>query len=653
MTRRAVRHLLSACVLALAPCAWGQQSRPAVVSNVSVVSDKTEDVSSLEAWRRSTLKEGMSDGDKAMAVWESVVKFRHQENPPDEFLENAGHPHDPIKAFNVYGYGQCCCASANLQALARFAGLDARGWAIINHSVPEVRWGGAWHMLDASLITYFPKPGGGAPAGVEELTRDVHAWFQANPTYKGNDAALRQFMRGGNWRTGPELLRASPSFDENGWLPAATHGWYATMQEYADPAKTHVYEYGTALGYRVNVQLRRGERLTRNWSNKGLHVNGLEGKGLASLKAVPGKGDLRYSPKYGDLAPGRVGNGVLEYDVPVTSAEVGRAALMFDNLKADASGLTVATPPQAGVLVLHMPTSYIYLSGQVELKGSVGQGGSISVAISDNNGLDWRDVATVSVSGSQTIDLKAAVYRRYDYRLRLTLTGPGTRVESLKLTHDVQHSQRALPALAKGKNTITFNAGPQEGTITVQGNTDPKAKGKNLLLTDFRSEVKGFREFPMFLSGGRGEVTVPVATPGDITRLRVGAHYRARGAKDAFDVQASFYDGQTWKSIGQLEGPTPGNSKYFTFTDVPKGARAARVRLAGQQQSTLGFFDLRIDADYLQPHGGFDPVRVTYVWDENGAEKRHVHVAKQADETYSIECAERPMMKSLIVERAE
>jgi len=115
----------------------------------------------------------------------------------------------------------------------------------------------------------------------------------------------------------------------------------------------------------------------------------------------------------------------------------------------------------------------------------------------------------------------------------------------------------------------------------------------------------------------------------------------------------SFDDGKTWRAIGKLDGPTPGNSKYFVFTDVPKGARAALVRLAGSQNNTLGFFDLRVDADYAQPNGGFDPVKVTYVWEENGAEKRDVHIAKQANETYTITCATKPLLKSLIVERAE
>src|SRR3954454_22960690 len=142
-----------------------------IVSHVKVVSDKTDDVSSLEAWKSSFIKKGMTDQQKAMAVWETVVRYRHQDAPPNEFLDSESHPHDPIKDFNVYGYGQCCCASANVENLARYAGFESRGWGIIQHSVPEVKWGGAWHMLDGSLMTYFPGPAG-QPAGVQEIARN-------------------------------------------------------------------------------------------------------------------------------------------------------------------------------------------------------------------------------------------------------------------------------------------------------------------------------------------------------------------------------------------------------------------------------------------------------------------------------------------------
>src|SRR5262249_37298742 len=126
-----------------------------VVCHVKVVSDKVPDVSSLEAWKKSFLKDGMTDREKALAAWRTTVTFQHQDAPPHEYLQNESAVPDPIKLFNVYGYSFCSVTSCDVEALARYAGLRARGWGINGHSVPEVYWDGAWHLLDASLINYF------------------------------------------------------------------------------------------------------------------------------------------------------------------------------------------------------------------------------------------------------------------------------------------------------------------------------------------------------------------------------------------------------------------------------------------------------------------------------------------------------------------
>jgi hypothetical protein len=614
-----------------------------VVSNVKVLSDKVQDVSSMEAWAQSFIKPGMSDRDKAMAAWKTTVMFRHQDAPPNEYLGHETHPHDPIKAFNVYGYGQCCCASANIQALARHAGLQSRGYGIIAHSVPEVFFDGAWHMLDASLMTYFPR-GDGSPASVAEIGAAVNEWLKQNPRLKGNDKALRDFMRGGGWRKGPELLKACPAYDDNGWLPAATHGWYSTVQEYADPAKTFVYEYGSASGYRVNHQLRAGERIVRNWSNKGLHVN-MEGGGGKPGSLDPKNDILRYSARDGDLAPGRIGNGTHEYVVPVTSGAYRGGALDATNLESSAVKVDDAAKP--GVLVIRMPSSYVYLSGAAKLKTT----GPVAVAISDNNGLDWKDVDTLD-AGAHSVDLKPHVYRRYDYRIRFTLGGAGTSIDALTLTHDIQHSQRVLPALDEGTNTITFSAGPAEGTVTVEGSLDAKDKGKQLTLADFHVASKGIKE-NVFLAGGSGELTIPVTTPGDLRRLRLGAHFRARDARDAWTVEASFDEGKTWNPMGQLKGPTAGHSASLALREVPPNVRSAVVRLAGAQRGTLGLFDLRLDADYAEPNGGLAPVKVTYLYDESGQHKELAHTATKQTETWTIQCAQRPLLKSIVIERPD
>ena len=475
----------------------------------------------------------MSEREKALAVWETVVKFRHQNSPPNEFLQGERNVHDPIKTFNVYGYGMCCCAASNIEALARYAGLQARGRIIRGHSVPEVFWDGAWHLLDASLINYFPKPDG-TLAGVDEIMAGVKAWYAANPDYRGNDGKLRQFMTNGGWKRGPEVLANCPFYGPNGWLPAATHGWYSTMQEY-DGSAGGIYEYGYSQGYQLNLQLRPGERLTRCWSNRGLHVNMAEG-GVGCLDKKNGEGDLRYAPAYGDIAPGRIGNGRHEYKVPLADGGFRGGALAADNLSCTSEdGRTPAVhlrdPAQPATLALRMPSSYVYLGGALSGKAVMEAGGSITIQFSDNNGLDWRELARVTESGPIEVDLGPHILRRYDYRVRLVFTGAGTGLDELSFGHDIQHSQRALPALQQGSNSIRFSAAPNEGTITIEGSTDPSNRDRQLVTSDFHAELDGVREHLLRVEGGQGSVTFPVQTPGDMTRLRLGCHFRARDAR--------------------------------------------------------------------------------------------------------------------------
>jgi hypothetical protein len=608
-----------------------------VVSHIKVLSDKVADVSSLEAWKRSFIADGMTDQEKALAIWKSNVAFVYQDAPPIEFLHE-GCVHDAIKDFNVYGYGMCCCASARVEQLARYVGLPARGWGINGHSVPEVFWAGGWHLLDASLATYFTRPDGQI-ASVAEVGQAVQGWLGEHPAYKGNDKKLRQFQQAGGWtgwKQGPALLGDCKFYDAGGWWPAKTHGWYATMQEFDGSHKTPFpFEYGYSQGYEVNIQLRPGERLVRNWFNKGLHVNGIlhDGGSPGCLAAKVGEGAMAFLRDYGDLTAGRVGSGRLEYDVP--------------------TDVYAAEAKRAGAFDIDMPSSYVYLTGQIEADATVGDGGQIRFLLSDTNGKDWRDVATVARSGRQTIDIQKFVLRRYDYRLRVKIEGKGTGLESLKITHDVQCSQRALPTLGRGANTITFSACATEGTVTIEGSTEEGKQGKQVTPMDFHPTLMGLAQQNFHVKGGTGSATFAIDTPGEMTRLRMGGHYRVRDPGDRWDMQVSYDNGRTFKTVDTQTGPYQGICKYITVGDVPAGTKTAQVRWLGTQRNTTCLFLVRIDADYRQPHDGFRPVKVTYVWDEDGRERKDVHVARSPEETYKITCASKPVMKSIILELAE
>src|SRR5438309_3725835 len=154
--------LLSGLLLSSALARAEEAAEPrARLNNLKVLSDKVDDVSTVESLLKSFVKPGMTDQERARAIWSAVVRYRHQAPPPDEALSAEWEAHDPAKILNVYGYCMCCCSSALIAALNRADGREARGRILDGHIVAEVYYGGGWHMYDASLIAHFPRPGDG------------------------------------------------------------------------------------------------------------------------------------------------------------------------------------------------------------------------------------------------------------------------------------------------------------------------------------------------------------------------------------------------------------------------------------------------------------------------------------------------------------
>src|SRR5207237_6237971 len=104
-----------------------------------------------------------------------------------------------------------------------------------------------------------------------------------------------------------------------------------------------------------------------------------------------------------------VGNGIHEYNVPLASGAFRNAALTADNLacKADDNAepaLHLKDDAQPGVLIVRMPSSYVYLTGEASFDAVVGAGGKITASLSVNNGLAWKELKTVDASGRQKLD---------------------------------------------------------------------------------------------------------------------------------------------------------------------------------------------------------------------------------------------------------
>jgi hypothetical protein len=666
-----MRHVIHLFTMAAGACLFfppkvTADERPARggrLHNLKVLSDKVDDVTTAENILKSFVKPRMTDAERARALWTAAVKYRHQASPPNEFLAADWEAHDPVKLFNVYGYCMCCCSSALIEALNRLDGREARGRILNGHSVPEVNYGGSWHMYDASLLTYFPKPGSGDAASVDEITAAVRGWYEQNPGYRGDRAKLTRLMSSDGWTgwksKGPALLANCPYY-KLGFFPARTHGWNDTMAEY--DRKSEVYEYGYQVGHRALLSLRPGESFTREAGNRGLHVNG--DPRWQGLKAKAPLGDLVFlTDFYRAYQGGLVGNGYHRYAPDLAAGGLAAGAEVYENLAAGGGpALHLKTGGKPGVAVIPMASPYVYLGGRVTLEAvRKTKVDAVALSISTNNGRTFTPLWTADKVGRSraVVELRDKIARRYAYWLKVEITSAaadGAGLDTLAVENHIQHSPRTLPWIGKGANTITVtaNGNPALGSraITCRISRDARfAKNETSGSMGVEFSKLEVRDGSCWWKGGVGSITVPIETPGDLAALRLCTQFRARGVKDLVRALVSFDGGKTWQEAARMAGPTQGRTEVHRFTQVPRGTKKAVLRYELSGNNTIGILSFRVDADYHDPLAApaFRPFEVVHRWKENGHEKEHRERIARLPHSYPIKAAGVPEMVAVTV----
>ncbi|MEA2064488.1 MAG: hypothetical protein U9P14_12365, partial [Gemmatimonadota bacterium] len=108
----------------------------------------------------------ITDEEKAMAIWQWILWKRFQRSPHDRSATN------PVRALNGYGYGICGHNAAWVKGLVTAVGLKARVFEITGHTVPEVFYDNAWHMLDANVKVFYLARDNRTIASLAELEKD-------------------------------------------------------------------------------------------------------------------------------------------------------------------------------------------------------------------------------------------------------------------------------------------------------------------------------------------------------------------------------------------------------------------------------------------------------------------------------------------------
>jgi hypothetical protein len=659
--RRAARFAFVLALVAASATARAGDLAAARVNNLKVLSDKVDDVTTEEAILRSFLGPGMTDAERAAALWTAAVKYRHQAPPPNEYLAADWEAHDPVKIMNVYGYCMCCCSSALIAALNRADRRGARGRILNNHSVPEVRYGGGWHMFDASLITVFPKPDGAA-ASVDEIGAALAGWYADHPGYRGDRAKLLDLMRSDGWTgwktQGPALLAGCPYY-RGGFFPAGTHGWNDTMAEY-DRRPSEVYEYGYQVGHRALFSLRPGESFTREAGNRGLHVNMERAPGWNGLKARAPEKDLAYLKEFfPGYRGGVVANGVHRYAPDLAAGDLAAGAEVFENLVSGegSPALRPKEPGKPGIAVVALASPYVYLGGSLTLKAvRKTEADRVTVSLSTNNGRTFAPLWAAAPTGPQeaTVALGDKILRRYACWLKIEViadTPGGAGLDALTVENDIQHAPRTLPFLGRGSTAITVAADgdPAVATRAVACRITPDAaytRNETTGTMGVTFDNLDVKDGSCWWKSGAGSMTVPIDVPGDLVALRFCAHVRARGASDTVTIRTSADGGKTWREAGKISGPTPATTRAFRLDDWPAGTRSVLLRFELTGSNTIGVFSFRADADYRDPlaAGPVRPFRVVHRWKEGDREMQHGETVSRLPHRYTVDVAGEPEM---------
>lgn len=156
---------------------WNIPSRSPVyyqISNIGkeiiypkiIINDKNW--SNIKDLVKSIINEQMTDKQKAISIWQFVVENRVRDFPSSEYSEE----YEPIKYFNIWGYGYCDDSADAVAIMSKVAGLETRVVQIEGfHSLAEIFYEGGWHMFDADGEVYYEKPDG-IIANVDEILKD-------------------------------------------------------------------------------------------------------------------------------------------------------------------------------------------------------------------------------------------------------------------------------------------------------------------------------------------------------------------------------------------------------------------------------------------------------------------------------------------------
>jgi len=456
--------------LLLAPAFAGEAEAPAAgkktVSGIHIWTDRSVDCFSRETLLKTLLKDGMSDEEKAVAIWRFVNRrIWHNPRPDDN---------DPQRVLNVYGYALCGTIRETLVWLgqgalgrenAGDAGVSSQtyedpalyriaggGWLVdslvrldaakppagMGHSWAQFRYGGRLHYLDAHATFYVYTADGKSIASLEEINGD--------PTLVTDPVRTSDpFMPCDGGR--PEFFYRCAG----GGIGTSERKTNHSMALAVRPGEALVLHFDKLPG----GYFKRSGSWKTDWSpeyTKDGPVHRCSGGAEASWRHY-GNGEILYSP---DLAKSGFREALSASDNLAAQADDGKP------------GLHPKEPGKPASATFSFATPYVMVGGEVTAECDLPKGATAKLVLVTGRDAKGALIAEAAGEGgkqklSGKLDMGAAGYP-YSAQLRVELSGGAADAAPALLALDVrivtQLNFLTLPRLVPGKNRVLFeNAG--------------------------------------------------------------------------------------------------------------------------------------------------------------------------------------------------
>jgi hypothetical protein len=258
----------------------------------------------------SAVTPGMTDAERAFALWFQEIQYRHHSGGDNNELG------DPVKVFNIYGYNTCGNDSIALATLWRQAGLRVAPARALGHCISQAFYGDRWHFYDGDMHSVYLLRDNETVAGEQDIVRD-------------HDLVKRTHSQG--------IL-----FPDTWWQPQGMPAMYFYVGEVTG-------ERGGKADTTMNMVLRPGEAIVWRWGQ---------------LDPVKYHGALMAMPAYSSV----IYNGLWEYRPDFSKETWRKGAAAVENIASGSDGLA-AEEGRKGTIVWTLRSPYVFVGGRIEAEG--------------------------------------------------------------------------------------------------------------------------------------------------------------------------------------------------------------------------------------------------------------------------------------------